>query len=510
MRILSCAQMRQAERYSIDVLKIPGQILMENAGRAVADFVLERFSHDLFEKRIAVVCAKGNNAGDGFVAARRLLGYGALVQVILMCDPADFSPDAAVMYDKLRCAAVTILPYTGARDAAVRAVLEADVVIDALFGTGFHGQMPERFDDIVAAVQAGAGLVVSVDVPSGVNADDGSCAKSCITADVTICFQYAKLGLYLPDGYLHCGDIRVADIGIAESELDGERVWRSEESLIASLLPQRAKDANKGSFGRVLCVAGSEKMPGAAVMAASSAVTAGAGTLVMAIPQSLYYGMSARVSEAMILPLPEKDGALGRESLPQLLAALPEKGALLVGPGLSQTPEVDDVLTALIENCQAPMLIDADGINALSRHIDSIKKAQAPVVLTPHPGEMARLCGTSVAAVQADRIGTAREFARRYGVTLLLKGANTVIACTNGEVYLNPTGNPAMAKGGSGDVLAGVAAAFLAQGMSADAAAVCAAYIHGLAGDELVKNLSDYSVTPSHMIGEIGRVLGRF
>ncbi len=510
MRILDCAQMRQAEAYAMKTLRVPGQTLMERAGKAVADFVLDYFHHDLWEKKITVLCAKGNNAGDGFAAARRLLGYGADVCVVLTYPVSDLSADAAVMFDKLSSPSVRLLRLENEESAAIEAVFCADLIIDAMFGTGFHGEVPPFLEDIFSAVNDSEGFKVAVDAPSGVNLDYGVCAKYAIKADVSVTFHAPKLGMYLPGGYDLCGEIQVADIGIPECDMKGARVFLTQKEEVSALLPKREKGDNKGSFGRVLCLAGSDKMPGAAVMAASSAVSSGTGTVVMGVPSCLYYGMSARVSEAMILPLPEKDGALSVNAIPQIIKALPQKGAVLLGPGLSGEIHIQKIVDAVIENSTAPIIIDADGINALSRNIDSIKKAKVPIVLTPHPGEMARLTGKSVEEIQKNRISTARDFAAAHHVTLLLKGANTVIAGPFGEVYINPTGNPSMAKGGSGDVLSGIVAAFLSQGLSGMEAALCAAYIHGLAGDEAVKSLSIYGVTPSHMIGEIGRVLSRF
>jgi NAD(P)H-hydrate epimerase len=481
MDIVTGAGMRLLDERATLEFGIPGIVLMENAGLRVAEAV----RNFLRCRRITVLAGRGNNGGDGLVAARHLRREMD-VSVWLAAPPAAFQGDALTN--------LNILQRLGAdcRVADSETVLKAlaaelsqtDLVVDALLGTGLARRPESPYAEIIRLVNASGAPVLAVDIPSGVCADSGRVAGEAVRADITITFALPKLGLLLFPGASCTGRLEVADIGIPEQLLSGHGLCLLTREAARRLLPYREPDGHKGSFGRVLLVAGSAGMSGAAVLAARSALRGGAGAVTAALPQAILTQVTVQVPEAITLALPEtKRGTIAPEALDGLRRQWTECNVVAVGPGLSDDEEIVPVLAGVLQECPQPLVLDADALNLLAQYPAAFRECTAATVLTPHPGEAARLLGCDTAAVQADRPAAARELALRYQCVVVLKGAHTLVAGPGEPVTLNVTGNSGMATAGSGDVLTGLLAALLAQRLSPFDAASLAVYLHGLAGD---------------------------
>lgn len=486
MWILTAEQAAAVDRRTIDEVGVPGRVLMETAGRAVLQVVLAELEAGRAGDGVVVLAGPGNNGGDGFVVARGLAARGIPCRVGFVGALDRLRGDAAIMHALLVRCAPGVPVVAVAEPGEVEACLgpRPAVVVDALFGTGLARPLGGVAARVVEAVNAWGARVVAVDIPSGVNGSTGEVPGVAIRADVTVAIGYLKRGLVLYPGADHCGDIRVAEIGfppdLAEAEGDGVEMLEPERA--AAWLPVRPTTAHKGSAGKVLVVAGSMGMTGAALLAARGGLRSGAGLVVLGVPERVAQPLQGEVWEALSLPLPDDGrGCLGPASLDAALAAAETADALAVGPGVGRREETLALVSELIERVRCPVVVDADGLRALAER----PRASAHVVVTPHPGEMSTLLGRERARITADPIAAARECARRYGVTALLKGAHTVVSSREGRVTVNPTGNSGMASGGMGDVLTGLLAGFMAQGMESFRAASAAALVHGLAGDRV-------------------------
>ena len=512
MRIVTCSQMKQAEQYAIEN-GVSALRLMENAGTAAARVIRETVRPD--GAAALVICGRGNNGGDGFVVARKLHEAGFAACALLAAgDP--HTPDAAEMLERLNGLPVTVVRGADA-DRLQHLLGRATLVVDALFGTGFRGRPSDEAAAVIGlinrAVQAKSMPVFSLDMPSGADADSGEVPGACIAADTTVAFGAAKTGQFTFPAAEYCGTVKAVNIGIPDAAFDDllSPVELLEEHDVAAQLPRRSKDSNKGDYGRLLLLCGSSGMTGAAYMSAAAALRSGAGLVKLAVPSSVYPILASKLNEALVFPaLETPEGSLALSNLDRFLALADASDALLIGCGLSRDPETVSLVRALVQHAACPVVLDADGINAFEGHIDLLRASKAELILTPHPGEMARLCGKSIRAVQASRLRTAAEFAGDAKLTLALKGAYTVVASKTGRVWINPTGNPGMARGGSGDILAGMVAAFAAQGFTPESAACCGVYLHGLAGDRCAQKLSQYGMLPTDLLTEIPQIFRGF
>ncbi|HUI54365.1 MAG TPA: NAD(P)H-hydrate dehydratase [Bryobacteraceae bacterium] len=485
MKVLTVAQMREVDRRTI-AMGIPGIVLMENAAHRVVEFLAERFA-PLAAQRIAVLCGKGNNGGDGLAIARQLFTrfHPRALHVVLLAAPEELKGDAATNYRILEvcgCPAVRELP-AEARNATL--------VVDALLGTGITGPATGRMLEGIREINKGFPLakVVAVDIPSGMPTDTGEPAGECARADATVTFTAPKIAQVMPPNCDHVGHLVVGAIGSPPSLYDD--VWLSlvEPPMFRSVLAPRPPGGHKGTFGHVLVVAGSRGKTGAAAMTGLGALRAGAGLVTVASAESAIPEIASHAPELMTEPLAETP--MGSIALNASLEAIAEgKTVIAMGPGLGRHRDIDMLVASAAERFTQPMVLDADALAA------SIAGSPARVrVLTPHPGEMARLTGKTTAAIQKDRIGAARAFAAEHGVTLVLKGQRTVIAFPDGRVWINPTGTPALGTGGSGDVLTGMIAGFLAQfPIQPDRAVAAAVYLHGLAGEVGARALGEKSL----------------
>jgi hydroxyethylthiazole kinase-like uncharacterized protein yjeF len=504
MRLVGSAEMRAIDRAAIDGLKIPSLALMERAGAAVAEAAAGMLGRG---GRVRVVCGAGNNAGDGYVAARLLHAAGHPVDALAMVPAARLSPDAAAVRAKAVAAGVAVVDM--AHRVQPMAAVAGDVVVDALFGTGLARPPEGIFAEAIAAIdaaRAAGAQVVAVDIPSGLSADTGQPLGPCVQADRTVTFAFPKRGLVIYPGATLAGELAVADIGIppeaaAKVPVEAEILYAEEARL---LLPPRKPDAHKGDAGRVLVVAGSPGKTGAASLALSGALRGGAGLVWLAArPEVMPFALAGH-PEAMSIPLPGS-GPLGRDDLQTLLEAAWGVSALVVGPGIERGPETGAAIRELLSRAEVPAIVDADGLNALAES-GGPAGLGAPAVLTPHPGEMARLTGRSTAEIQADRLGVVTASARAWGATVVLKGARTVVADPHGPPAVIPTGNAGMATGGTGDVLAGLVGALLAGGLGPREAGRVAAWVHGRAGDLLAQRLGQRGLLAGDLGGAIGEV----
>ena len=496
-KLVTGMQMAQIDRCSIDEHGIPGLELMERAGAEVVEVIRDR-SDGLEGLSVAVVCGKGNNGGDGLVVARLLHEAGVKVRAFLTSPRDAQSPDTAHNLSRLADAGLDAEPYPRPESGTAE-LRQADVIVDAILGTGFKGSVRAELAGVIEQINAAGQHVVAVDLPSGVEADTGKVHGVCVNASVTVTFGLAKIGHLFFPGRSFCGDLELADIGFPPEAVATcpIRTFLISAEAVAAALPNRAPDAHKGSCGSVAVIAGSVGMTGAAVLTADSALLCGAGRVSLGVPASLNDIMEIKLTEVMTKPLPEvrHRRCLSLRALGEIEAMLDKRDCLAVGPGLGTYRETTELVRRLVarqltgrelgSRKRLPIVIDADGINAFSGFTDILKKGDVahPLVLTPHVGEFARLTGTDKAALCEQPLEHARAFATEYGVILVLKGAPTLVALPDGRVMVNPTGNAGMATAGSGDVLTGTIAGLIAQGLPADDAACAGVFLHGLSGD---------------------------
>ncbi|NLS44950.1 MAG: NAD(P)H-hydrate dehydratase [Firmicutes bacterium] len=506
MKIVTGEEMRKIDRSAIEVIGIPGIILMENAGKAVADTIKKLLS-DIKNPRVCIFAGKGNNGGDGFVIARHLVNAQVRVKTFLLCDAGEVQGDARVNLDILTGMGIEVeeLRADGLPTAKI-AVSMSDLTVDAVFGTGFRGDIDGYTSRIIDIINKSGRPVVAVDVPSGLDSSTGKVGLKCVRATHTITFGLPKAGLFLYPGADYVGELTIADIGLPRFLLTDNnlKLNLSTADIIRQRIPPRYEDSHKGTFGKVFVIAGSPNMAGAAVLASTAALKSGAGIVTLGVPIGLHGIMNSKLTEVMIRGLPETEsGSISLQAQSLLDGISRDASALAVGPGLSTHSETAQLVRNIIMMTSVPTVVDADGINALAQDTAGLRGARAPIILTPHPGEMARLTGLSIQEIKEDRLDVARQTASQFGKIIVLKGARTIIADPSGVTYINPTGNSGMATAGSGDVLTGIIAGFLAQGMDPLAAAISGVYVHGLAGDTAASILGKMGVTASNILENV-------
>ena len=507
MRVLNAAQMREADRRTVDDIGIPSLVLMENAGRqAVA--AMEAMYGDLLERQVAVLCGRGNNGGDGFVVARTLAQRGVDVSVFLMGRVADVRGDARTNLEILGRLGLTVVEVADSQawELHFSEVGDCTLIVDAIFGTGLNAPVSGLIESVVADVNASGIPVVAIDLPSGLSADSAEPIGPSIEAGLTVTLAAPKLPLVLPPGETRAGDIVIADIGIPGEVLesvDGPRVDLLTRASMRELITPRTPDSHKGDYGRVLVVAGSRGKTGAAHLSAVGALRSGAGLVTIATPASCQPVIAAMAAEYMTEALAETDQGLDPEGVDRVLEWA--RDVIAIGPGLGRANGTRDFIRQLVDRATMPLVIDADGLNAFSEDPDRLAGREGrDVIITPHPGEMGRLVGMSTDEVQSSRLEIARNFAAAHHVYVVLKGHRTLIATPDAKVFINPTGNPGMATGGTGDVLTGMIAAWLAQLLDAEAACKLAVYLHGMAGDLAEADEGEVAMTAADVAGHLG------
>ncbi|MCC8122208.1 MAG: NAD(P)H-hydrate dehydratase [Oscillospiraceae bacterium] len=500
MRLATSAQMRTMDRVTIEQRGVPSALLMERAAAALAAEAEKMLPAGAGAvKRAAVFCGAGNNGGDGVAAARLLRAAGWQVDACLVGQREKMSADCAEMERRLIAGGGKLISFTENFAEMERCAMAADVIVDALFGIGLNAAIRGAGAEAVALMNRAPAPVLSADIASGISADTGEAFGDAVFADRTVTFTLPKAGHFVGDGALHSGTVVVAGIGIPQELVDGEdypvRVTEPDEIR----LPRRARDSHKGDYGRVYILGGSTGYAGAPVLAASAAARTGAGLITVGTPRAVWGIVAGKLLEPMPHPLPDNGaGQVVTAALEPVLAHLGHSDACLVGPGLGRGEETAVLVRRLLAQGNIPVVLDADGINALEGHIDVLDgRRDSLTVLTPHDGEFARLTG---APPGKDRLGAARAFARAHGCVLVLKGFRTVTAFPDGTAAVNTTGNPGMATGGSGDVLAGIILSLLGQGIPPAQAVPAAVYLHGKAGDSCARVLGEYGMLPSDII----------
>ncbi len=502
MRLVTAEEMRAMDRATIDGGHVSGEMLMERAGAGVVRAMSGRYG-PLLAMRVLVLCGRGNNGGDGFVAARALQHAGAIPHVVVLGDAAKIAGDARTHLWAMRDDGVVPVPVQSDADLAEAARGEWDFALDAMLGTGAEGAPRGLFAagvEILRTLDDRGVRVVAVDLPTGLDADHGTIARRTVRADLTVTFGAPKRGQYLYPGRAFVGALEVVDIGLVETP-DPRALELATEETMAALVPLRDPRAHKGSAGRLLVIGGSAGMTGSVTLAARTANRGGAGYVRAAVPQSLADILAIKLTEEIALAMPEtRERSLDRKALKPLLEAAGESHAVVLGPGMSRVPESAALARRLAAKIMTPLLIDADGLNAFDGHLGDLRSLGVPLVLTPHLGELSRLSGESPASLEARRIDAAREYAWAFRAVLVMKGAPTVIAAPDGRATVNPNGNPGMATLGAGDVLSGTIGALLAQGLEAYDAARLGVWVHGAAGDIAAAKLGVHGVTASDLV----------
>ena len=500
--VVTAEEMRRIDSRAIEKIGIPASTLMERAGLVVADKCLSLIE-DTCISTAAIFCGKGNNGGDGLVAARELHRRGVGVSVYICANPDELQGLTAQNYSIAKNINVPITYITS--PAQLKQISEsADIIVDALLGTGIRGEVTGLNRDVIKKINEMSGTVVAVDLPSGVNADTGNYSGDCVRADVTITMGLLKRGLLLHPGKLNAGQVQIADIGFPETAVTPEKVktFLIEQADICGFLPERLPFCNKTNCGRVLIIGGSPGLTGAPSMTATAAFRSGAGMVLLGISRSLNPIVEVKLTETMTLPLPEtEEGSLGLDAEKPILNALDWADVLAIGPGLGRNKQTIKLVHSLIEHTDLPIVIDADGLFALAQKPNILKKLNYNTVITPHDGEFSRfLTEKEREYFTADRIESVRNFAQKYRTTILLKGNPTLVCGKSGEVFINPTGNAGMATAGAGDVLTGIITALIGQGMNLTEAAVSGAYIHGYSGDLAKEEVGEISLMAGDLI----------
>lgn len=513
MLVYTCEQMRVIEE-NADVNGLSYVEMMENAGNACADKI-----HSVINgmggvsKSVAVLCGSGKNGGDGYVIARNLCDRGYSVRIILV-DGQPKAYESKMMYSYLEDKPVLVSDLLQNYETCVTTCLSVTAVVDCVYGIGFHGRLNDLISKFFNDIAKSRAKKFSVDIPSGLEGNSGEINSDYFKTDYTLAITCYKPVHILKPACELCGIIILIDIGIDKTCYDAvgsEVIVSAELNEIKRFFKSRSSDAHKGDFGKLLCIAGSMSMQGAAVMAAQAAVNSGVGIVTSVFPDMAYPAIAAKLTEPLTYAMRStSDGYLSSLNIKRILSMAESSTAILLGCGLGICEDTVKLVHDILLNTDKPVILDADGINTVSLNINILKETSAPLILTPHPGEMSRLTGLSIDEIQKNRVAVAKNFASEYSCIVVLKGANTVVAGPGGNVYINRTGNAGMATGGSGDVLAGIISSFVCQSMSLQSATIAGVYIHGLCGDTVMNKYSMSGVTPTKMIDELAEVLSNF
>ncbi|GAB4539504.1 MAG: NAD(P)H-hydrate dehydratase [Thermodesulfovibrionia bacterium] len=520
LKVVTAEEMQEIDRVTIEEYGIAGTILMERAGLSVAR-VVDGLLKEGRERTVIVLCGGGNNGGDGMVVARLLHNQGYNVVAFLTAEPDELKGDARINYNAAKRFGVRVYPIDRFLTHYSSHITHHTIIIDALLGTGLNKEVRGTLKTVIekvnkssstvtsppATVTSPPATVVSIDIPSGISSDNGQIMGCAIKANYTVTFGLPKRGHLIFPGAEHTGRLFIEDIGFPQGLLKSRdiRVNLVERDDVALLLPERPRYSHKGRYGHVLLIAGSKGKTGAGLMSARACLRTGAGLVTIGVPESLMNIFQSRVTEEMTLPLPDNGkGSLSISAYEKILGFMKRVNVLAIGPGLSVDEEIREVVKLLITKSNIPIVIDADGINAIAGDTGILKEAKSPIILTPHPGEMMRLLGEDsgykIQDIERERIDIAVSFSNKTKTYLILKGVPTVIATPQGDAFINPTGNPGMAKAGTGDVLTGMVSALLAQGLSPRDACIVGVYLHGLSGDMASEKKGVYSVTASDII----------
>jgi yjeF C-terminal region, hydroxyethylthiazole kinase-related/yjeF N-terminal region len=512
MRLVIPLQMGQIDRYSINELGIPGIILMENAALRVVEEAVSALGGCVVGQKVLLLAGKGNNGGDAFAVARHLMLKGADTCVHILADKSAISGDAKVNLDILYNigANVNLLTDRKQISSLEKDLYKSELIIDGIFGTGFKGVPDALTSEIIGMVNGAGKYVIAIDIPSGVNGETGKVPGSCVNANVTVTFQLPKTGLLVHPGCDRTGRLVVADIGIPEKAVFSQNInsYVIDQNDVSFIIPARKNDTNKGSYGKIFILTGSKGMTGSGCLCAKAALRSGAGLVYVGVPSSLATIYGSSLVEPIIMPLEDAGkGHIPLESVEHILKQMEKMDIMALGPGLSVNYDIRGIVGEIIKKSRIPLILDADALNSVADDLQVLNELKAEAVITPHPGEMARLTGLTIDEVQSDRIKVARDFAARWRLIVVLKGSRTIIALPDGTIYINTTGNPGMASGGSGDVLTGIIAGLAGQGIELADAAVAGVYLHGLAGDAAAIKKGVHGLIAGDMVEELPYVI---
>ena len=512
MYLVTAKEMRDMDNETIESFGLPGMVLMENAGLGTVRFLVSMFP-DILKKKVAIFSGRGNNGGDGFVIARYLNSMKVETCVYLLSKKDIVKGDAALNLKLLSKTEVPIIEITDEKSFQLyeKKIAESDILIDAILGTGLNSDVKGLFKEVINYINTLKKPVLAVDIPSGLNCDSGDICGVAVKADCTATFAFAKLAHMLYPGIDYTGKLDIINIGIpsyiVEKSLPQHRLLTS--SYIASFFTKRAFDVHKGSTGHLLVIAGSRGKSGAAAMTAQAAIKSGSGLVSVAVPSSINSIMECLLIEAMTLPLNDTSEGMflcpSTETLKNLFIG---KKCIAIGPGIGRQAETIAFVHKVIKESCVPIVIDADGLNCIGKDNQIFAKSKVPIVLTPHPGEMSTLTGLSIDTIQKNRIFNARQFAEKFGVYLVLKGAKTIIAHPDGKIFINPTGNTGMASGGMGDVLTGIIASLITQGMPVEKAVQAGVFIHGMTAD-MFYDKTAFGFTASDVIQGLPQIINK-
>lgn len=499
MKVCFASEMRAVDKAAEEIGGIPSIVLMENAAVECVTALYEDFD-SLKGKYAAIFCGKGNNGSDGFAIARHLYKRGVNVSVYLVCGN-EFKGDAKINFDIISKMNINIdvIHDTENLHHIIRA---NDIIIDAVYGTGIHGTVGGISYDVISEINDNSKYTLSVDVPSGINSDSGEICGICVKADRTVTFAAYKVGMLMFPASDFVGRVTVADISIPDYIIEEQNIQINliDKEFVRDNFPVRENNSHKGDYGKLLVIAGSAGMTGAAYLSSQSAVTAGSGLVTLAVPSSLNLAMEAKTTEVMTCPVEDISGHISFGAEDRILELLKKSDAVLIGPGLGRSVDAVRITESVLSSSKVPVIIDADGINAVARNMDVLRKCTCPVIFTPHTAEMSRLTGLDADYIEENRLVVSKEFADEYGATVILKGHHTIVTAEDGTQYINITGNSGLATGGSGDVLAGILASFVARGINEPVAAAMAVYIHGTAGDIAKEKYGIESVTATKIM----------
>ena len=512
MKVATAEQMQELDRKAIETYRIPGIVLMENAGRGATEAIAEAFP-DLEKMKIAIIAGKGNNGGDGFVVARYLLNSGVHAKVYLLADPKALRGEAETncqIFQRMKGEAISV-PSSKDYQKVKKELERFDLLIDAIFGTGLDAEVRGYYREVIDHLNTLQKPIVAIDIPSGMDANSGKPLGTAIRASLTVTFGLPKVGHLIPPGPEYVGEVKVIDIGYPKKLVEEEKIQTyllDKKDIRAWLSIPRQPNTHKGDYGHLLVIAGSVGKTGAAAMACEAALRTGAGLVTLAIPKSLNAIMEMKLTEVMTEPLPETPKqTLSLRAFSSIVRLCENKKAVIIGPGVGTFKETQSLLVKLLRALDVPVILDADGLTALTSQSKVLPVSNRSLILTPHPGEMARLIRSSSKEVQDDRISVSRSFSQSNHLYLVLKGHRTLIATPKGEVFINPTGNPGMASGGTGDVLTGMIGGLLCQGFDILQSLQVAIYLHGLAGDLMARELGEKSLIATDIIQKIPELL---
>jgi hydroxyethylthiazole kinase-like uncharacterized protein yjeF len=518
MKLVTSSQMRNIDKKTIEGVGIPGLELMERAGKGVAEVAKEMLA-EVKNKKVAIFCGRGNNGGDGFVVGRYLSQWGADVKFFLSIKKEELKGDAKTNLEKALSLSLPVVEVLNEKEIPPH--IEAHLIVDALFGTGFDGEIAGYIKEIVERINSSGIPVLSVDIPSGLHADTGEFTGVCVKANRTVTMALPKIGHFFFPGKDVSGKVSVVDIGVPPHVIEEENIILNliTEDEVKRMIPKRPGDAYKGTCGRVVLIAGSTGLTGAASLASLSSLRAGAGMAILGIPKTLNPIFEIKLTEVMTKPLPDvkKKGALALRGLGEIRELLKWGDCCAIGPGLGLHFETIELVRRLVSKLKMPAVIDADGLNAIAKDASILKECKAPLILTPHIGELSRLNRVPTSEIAKDRIRHASYFAKEYNCILVFKGAPTIISEPSGQTYVNPTGNAGMATAGSGDVLTGIIVGLLAQTLMLKKGedvkkimldSTCAGvFIHGLTGDLAKEERGEMGMIAGDMMKKIPEAL---